>query len=60
MTEKKNIYMGVVLHPQPACGESHIQHNGNCEIATFAKWFGLDLLKKPRLKETTKMQTEKS
>jgi len=30
-----HIYIGVVLHAHPVCGESHIQCNANREIATI-------------------------
>jgi len=34
------IYMGVVLHVHPVCGESHIQHNANREVAPLAAKLG--------------------
>ena len=29
-----HIYMGVILHSHPVCGELHVQHNANEEVAT--------------------------
>ena len=34
-TSLRHIYMGVVSHVHPICGESHIQHNANREVATY-------------------------
>ena len=31
----RHIYMGVVLHVHPVCGESHIHYNTNRVVATL-------------------------
>ena len=31
----RHVYMGVVLCTHPVCGESHIPHNANGEVATI-------------------------
>jgi len=35
----RHLYIGVVLHPHPVRGESHIQRNGNQEVATTSPTF---------------------
>jgi len=34
-----HVYMGVILHAHPVCGESHIQRNTNWEVATTSPPF---------------------
>jgi len=36
----RHVYMAVVVHAHPVCGESHIQHSANREFATSAPSLG--------------------